>query len=187
MSISTKTALESAALELFLEKGYSNTTAAEIAEHAGVTERTFFRYYPEKKEILFSPTEKMAATIKKAIKNNSAGSFLEKSIDGFTESMNEFFSNQHALAKQRMQIIRQNSELQERETKKRAVLSSVIIETAIELGAQDFNAKIIANIVIEIFSLAFDDWLNQSSEVPFKGFMNAVKEKYLITLKQVIL
>src|SRR5579864_6265063 len=46
--------LEQAALELYLERGFENTTVAEIAERAGLTERTFFRYFADKREVLFS-------------------------------------------------------------------------------------------------------------------------------------
>ena len=45
--------LQSAALELFRERGYERTTAAEIASRVGVTERTFFRYFTDKREVLF--------------------------------------------------------------------------------------------------------------------------------------
>ena len=46
--------LEQAALALYLERGFENTTVAEIAERAGLTERTFFRYFADKREVLFS-------------------------------------------------------------------------------------------------------------------------------------
>ena len=47
--------LAEAALELYAERGYEQTTVAEIAERAGVTERTFFRHYADKREVLFPP------------------------------------------------------------------------------------------------------------------------------------
>jgi len=45
--------LQWAALELFRERGYEETTAAEIGAKAGVTERTFFRHFSDKREVLF--------------------------------------------------------------------------------------------------------------------------------------
>ena len=46
--------LEQAAFELFTERGFEQTTVAEIAERAGLTERTFFRYFADKREVLFA-------------------------------------------------------------------------------------------------------------------------------------
>ena len=46
--------LEQAALELFEERGYARTTVGDIASRAGLTERTFFRYFTDKREVLFS-------------------------------------------------------------------------------------------------------------------------------------
>ncbi len=45
--------LQQAALELYRERGYDSTTTAQIADRAGVTERTFFRHFPDKREVLF--------------------------------------------------------------------------------------------------------------------------------------
>lgn len=46
--------LATAALELYSERGYEQTTVAEIAQRAGLTERTFFRHYADKREVLFA-------------------------------------------------------------------------------------------------------------------------------------
>src|SRR5215469_13715779 len=45
--------LEQAALELYCERGFDQTTVTEISERAGLTERTFFRYFADKREVLF--------------------------------------------------------------------------------------------------------------------------------------
>ena len=49
----------SAAIELFDEQGYEATTVAEIAERAGLTKRTFFRYFSDKREVLFSGSQEL--------------------------------------------------------------------------------------------------------------------------------
>src|ERR1700710_2662274 len=49
--------LAGAALELYAGKGFEETTVAEIAQAAGLTERTFFRYFPDKREVLFAGSE----------------------------------------------------------------------------------------------------------------------------------
>lgn len=64
--------LQSAALELFEKRGYEETTAAEIAEKAGVTERTFFRHFPDKREVLFDGDAAFSETLACAIRNAAA-------------------------------------------------------------------------------------------------------------------
>ena len=49
----TQRALQQAALELFAKHGFDTTTTDEIAEQAGVSPRTFFRYFPTKESVLF--------------------------------------------------------------------------------------------------------------------------------------
>jgi AcrR family transcriptional regulator len=55
--LETKTRLQHSALELFRRDGFEATSVARIAEDAGVTERTFFRYFPSKEAVLFQDYE----------------------------------------------------------------------------------------------------------------------------------
>jgi AcrR family transcriptional regulator len=54
-------------LELYYERGYDQTTTAEIAARAGLTERTFFRHFPDKREVLFDGTAPLSAILKTAL------------------------------------------------------------------------------------------------------------------------
>ena len=54
--------LEKAALDVFRERGYAHTTVGDIAERAGLTERTFFRYFTDKREVLFSGSKELEMT-----------------------------------------------------------------------------------------------------------------------------
>src|ERR1700761_8943420 len=55
--------LEKAAMELFQKRGYVQTTVEDIAAHAGLTERTFFRYFADKREVLFSGSKELEKAI----------------------------------------------------------------------------------------------------------------------------
>src|ERR1700743_1730709 len=58
----SKGRLEEAALDLFCERGYEETTVADIAARAGLTKRTFFRYFADKREVLFAGSAILEAT-----------------------------------------------------------------------------------------------------------------------------
>ena len=60
--------LEEAALELYTERGFDETTVAEIAERAGLTERTFFRHFADKREVLFAGSEQFVSQIVDAVR-----------------------------------------------------------------------------------------------------------------------
>jgi AcrR family transcriptional regulator len=61
-----------AAMELFVERGYELTTVADIAERAGLTARTFFRYFADKREVLFQGSERLQLTMVGALKDAPA-------------------------------------------------------------------------------------------------------------------
>jgi AcrR family transcriptional regulator len=69
----TREALTRAALELFAERGYDETTLAEIAEAAGVSTRTIFAYFPGKEDILFARTQEMCGELASALAERPAG------------------------------------------------------------------------------------------------------------------
>jgi AcrR family transcriptional regulator len=71
--LQTREALTYAALELFVERGYDETTLAEIAESAGVSTRTIFAYFPGKEDILFSPLQTMLDALAQALAARPAG------------------------------------------------------------------------------------------------------------------
>src|ERR1700721_4611160 len=59
--------LEQAALDLYVERGFEQTTVADIAERAGLTERTFFRHYANKREVLFGGSAMMQDELLRAL------------------------------------------------------------------------------------------------------------------------
>src|SRR3954452_24207766 len=61
--------LRKAALELYAEHGYDAVTVNQIAEHAGLTRRSYFRYFPDKREVLFAGSERLPAAVTEAIRS----------------------------------------------------------------------------------------------------------------------
>ena len=77
--------LQEAALALYGEHGYEETTVAEIAERAGLTKRTFFRYFTDKREVLFWGAElleqQMVAAIEAAPASASPLALIGAALD----------------------------------------------------------------------------------------------------------
>src|SRR5215217_8219895 len=81
--------LREAAMELFAERGYEQTTVADIAERAGLTSRTFFRYFADKREVLFSSKEAFEQPLVDALEAAPAGAppmaAVAAALDAFAE------------------------------------------------------------------------------------------------------
>src|ERR1700731_1654675 len=105
--------LQAAAMALYGERGYDQTTVAEIAERAGLTKRTFFRYFTDKREVLFWGSavlqEEMVAAIEAAPAPTTALGLIGAALDAAAvrfEEVREF-------ARPRHRIIASSPELRE--------------------------------------------------------------------------
>src|SRR5688572_17688457 len=106
--------LERAALELYLENGYDQTTVAEIAGRAGLTERTFFRHFTDKREVLFRGDE-LAQAMADAIDSAPEGTAPLDAVAAALDSTSGFFRDRRPHARTRQTVINANPALQERE------------------------------------------------------------------------
>jgi AcrR family transcriptional regulator len=79
----TRDALARAGLELFVERGYAETTLAEIAEVAGVSTRTIFAYFPSKEDILFATMQTMRDALAQALADRPAGTDALTALQDF--------------------------------------------------------------------------------------------------------
>ena len=129
---------------MFAEQGYDETTVAEIAEAAGLTKRTFFRYFSDKREVLFNGSRELQDRWIGGIEAapGRRASRWPRCVPG---SMRwELFAGRHPFARMRSQIITANPELQERELIKLQSLASAI-ETALADRGVSVNAAILAS------------------------------------------
>src|SRR5437899_2775634 len=107
--------LEQAALALFVERGFDDTTTAAIAERAGLTERTFFRHFGDKREVLFWGQNALRDLIVDAIAAAPESSAPIDAIAASLEAAATMFHGRHEFARQRQIAIAANPGLQERE------------------------------------------------------------------------
>lgn len=148
-----------AALSLYLEQGFDQTTVAEIAERAGLTERTFFRHFADKREVLFSGGTTFQALITStaaAADHNLAP--LDAAMVGF-EAVGAFFQDQRTLVQQRHSVIAANAELRERELIKLETLALALADTLRGRRVGDPAAGLIAEVAVAVFKVSFEVWV----------------------------
>lgn len=155
--------LERAALDLYAQRGYDQTTVAEIAAHAGLTERTFFRHFTDKREVLFRGTE-LADMITAALAAAPGDASPFEAATAALESVSEFFADRRAHARTRQQVIDATPSLRERELIKLASLAAAIANGLRDRGAPDATANLVAEAGIAVFKVAFDHWLGAEDD-----------------------
>jgi len=156
--------LEQAALALYGERGFEQTTVAEIAERAGLTERTFFRHFADKREVLFWGQDALMALVTAHIADalDSASPF--EAVGGALRAVGEIFEGRRAHARRRQAVIAANPGLQERELIKLASLAATMAEALGRRGVPQPAAKLTAETAVAIFKVAFDRWIRAGGD-----------------------
>lgn len=152
--------LEQAALELYTERGFDRTTVAEIAERAGLTERTFFRYFADKREVLFwgqsAMTELMVATVAEAPDSAAPIDMVGMALT----AVGKTFEGRRDRARRRQAVIAATPGLQERELMKLASLATTLTTALRDRGFPDTTARLAAESGVTVFKIAFEQWLD---------------------------
>jgi AcrR family transcriptional regulator len=164
--------LMSAAIELFDEQGYEATTVAEIAERAGLTKRTFFRYFSDKREVLFSGSQELQRLWLEGLDAAPARASPLAVVTAGLDPVAEMFIERHAFALIRSQIIEANPELQERELIKLQSLAGAIKSALVARGV-DVNAAILAaQAGVTVFHVAFARWVAQDDPTALRRLID---------------
>jgi AcrR family transcriptional regulator len=146
-------------MELYVERGFDETTVAEIAKRAGLTERTFFRHFADKREVLFAG----AAMLQELFVTTAMDAPpdlppVEAALAGVVAGA-ALIQERRSFARQRYAVIAANTELQERELIKLASLSAALSETLRRRGVADHAASLAAEVAIAVFKIAFERWI----------------------------
>jgi len=156
--------LEQAAYELFLHYGYDQTTVADIAEQAGLTERTFFRHYADKREVLFGGAEALQDELLRALAAAPSSLSTIDAVRVAVETMTSVFHGRRAHARERQRIVGANPDLQERELIKRASLTAALAQALQQRGVAEPAASLAADIGIGVFYVGFVRWLTDPAD-----------------------
>jgi len=156
-----------AALELYGERGFEQTTAAEIAQRAGLTERTFFRHFADKREVLFAGAEALRDLLVSAVADApDSAAPIDAAVAGI-EAAGAAIQEGGDLARRRQTIIAASAELQERELIKLASLASALADELRRRGVPEPAASLTAEEGIAVFRIAFDRWILDPGQQDF--------------------
>lgn len=156
-----------AAMELFIERGYEQTTVADIAAQAGLTARTFFRHFTDKREVLFGGSQLLQQAMIDALEKAPADASPLQATELAVSATGSYFSENREFARQRDKVISANAELQERELIKLASLSAILAEGLRKRKVVAFEASLVAEIGIVIFRTTFATWIQEGERRSF--------------------
>ena len=156
--------LEQAAMELYSERGFEQTTVTEIAKRAGLTERTFFRHFADKREVLFSGAGLLQQGVISAVEAAPDSLAPIDAVAAAFEGAAVFLQERRAYARQRQTIIAANAELQERELIKLASLASAIAGALRQRGVGDAAASLTAEAGVAVFRISVERWTTETEQ-----------------------
>jgi AcrR family transcriptional regulator len=165
--------LAKAALELYGERGFEQTTVGEIAQRAGVTERTFFRHYADKREVLFTGAAEIEHLFVRAVAGAPGGATPLEAIAAGLEAAAGRFEERRAFARKRQAVICAHPDLQERELIKMASLTAALARTLRERGITEPAASLTAEAGVAVFKVGFERWIAPDEE---RGMAEIMRE-----------
>ena len=160
--------LEEAALDLFDERGFDQTTVEDIATRAGLTKRTFFRYFADKREVLFGGGDEFQALFLDGLAAVPATAPPIEAVAASLEAVGDFFRDRRERARRRHGVIAANPELLERELVELAVVGAALAAALRERGVEEPAASVTAETAIAVFRTAFERWVagGEDRELP---------------------
>jgi AcrR family transcriptional regulator len=163
--------LQAAALTLYGERGYEATTVADIAEQAGLTKRTFFRHFADKREVLFGGSEELQELFVTAVREAPASAGPLDAVGAALDAAAAWFEGRREHAVRRQRVIAQTPELRERELIKLASLVDAVTSALGRRGVGDPAAALAAEAGIAVFRVGFGRWVVEGDTVPMQQVM----------------
>lgn len=148
-------------MELFQERGYAHTTVGHIAERAGVTERTFFRYFSDKREVLFSGSSALEESIVKWVESAPRSTPPLDAVAAAFEAAGAELqaSRDFGYVRARFAIVVEHAEVRERELIKMASLGAAVTKALHRRGVAEPTASLVGEAGIAVFKVGFERWV----------------------------
>jgi AcrR family transcriptional regulator len=157
--------LRRAALELYAEHGYDEITVAQIAERAGLTERTFYRHFADKREVVFSG--EVQRVLLSALAAAPVSLSPMEAIIAALDAAGEVLDERRDLTRRRQAVIAANPRLQQREQIKYAALAADMADALRRRGVAPASARLAADAGVAVFRAAFDRWIDADEHHDF--------------------
>jgi AcrR family transcriptional regulator len=159
--------LQLAAMELYVERGYEQTTVAEIADRAGLTERTFFRHFADKREVLFAGQDQLLELFVAAVAGAPDDVSPLEAVAAALQAAAVEFEPRRPWSQERGRVIHANPGLQERELIKLAGMSAAVAAALRERGVGEPAASLAAQSGIAVFHIGFAQWIDADNTREF--------------------
>lgn len=156
--------LAQAAMDLYSQRGFEQTTVAEIAQRAGLTERTFFRHFADKREVLFAGADALQQALVGALEDAPRSLAPIDAVGIALEAVAAQLPERPDFSRRRQAIIEANPELQERERIKLASLAAAAADALRRRGVADPTAVLAAEMGIAVFRVAFERWISATNQ-----------------------
>jgi AcrR family transcriptional regulator len=177
--------LVTAALRLFSDQGYDNTTVAEIADAAGLTKSTFFRHFSDKREVLAAGQETLSRLLSEGIASAPGdASPLAAVAAGLDHAADSMTALNREIGPQLKAVIATSAELQEREALKRVGMAAAMADALRGRGVADPAANAAAELGVLAFKEGFADWIAEDNHRELADLLRAALERLRLALTQ---
>jgi AcrR family transcriptional regulator len=175
--------LERAALDLFAQQGFAATTVPEITARAGLTTRTFFRHFADKREVLFSGEEAVPGLVTQMMAEAPpAIDPVTLIVEGLKTIAETRFEGRLDELREKRQIIQTDESLRERNLRKLSALRDAIRTGFINRGEAPLTATLLAEISVTLLNVSLNEWLDQTADRPLFAFILETLESLQTTL-----
>ncbi|MDY7088860.1 MAG: helix-turn-helix domain-containing protein [Actinomycetota bacterium] len=167
-----------AAVDLFAEQGYDATTVAQIAERAGVTKSTFFRHFPDKRELLVAGQETLRTLLAEGIAEAPASAGPLDAVEaGLTRASDAMGPMNRELAPRLKAAVAASTELQERDALKSVSLAAAITEALVARGVPDPVAALAGELGVLAFKRGYAEWSESDADTGLAPYTRAALQE----------
>jgi mycofactocin system transcriptional regulator len=164
--VTSPLAIEKAALEVFGEQGFDETRVEDIAAAAGISRRTFFRYFASKNDILFANFDDLLEELEEWLTAASDDEPLFEVIAAATIRFNRVHSDGAAAHRERMELILHTPALRANASLRHTEWGAVISRFAarrFDVAPDDLSAQLVGHISLAAANTAYEKWLRDES------------------------
>ena len=159
--VRTSASIASAALELFAEQGYAAVTVGKVAAAAGVGERTLYRYFADKADLLFVEDEQLRATLRSALEQQPDGQPPFTMLRAASAAVARVLQGRREQVARRARVNASSTALSARDRAKRGAWEAHLADELSRLGVPPAQAALLGRIGIACHDLALTRWLEQ--------------------------